>query len=70
VPVVSEIELFVRSLARLSPQARLIAITGSNGKTTTTASPAPFAGRPDAAPAVAGNIGPAALTPDERVDGQ
>ena len=62
VPVVSEIELFVRGLRRLSPQARLIAITGSNGKTTTTALTGALCRAAGRDTAVAGNIGPAALT--------
>ena len=37
VPVLSEIELFAWGVRRLTPQAQVIAITGSNGKTTTTA---------------------------------
>lgn len=36
VPLVSEIELFAWALGRYSPAAKVIAITGSNGKTTTT----------------------------------
>jgi UDP-N-acetylmuramoylalanine--D-glutamate ligase len=37
VPVVSEIELFAWGVRQLTPRAKMIAITGSNGKTTTTA---------------------------------
>ena len=37
IPVVSEIELFAWGMRQLAPSARVIAITGSNGKTTTTA---------------------------------
>ena len=62
VPVVSEIELFARGLRQSSPQARLIAITGSNGKTTTTALTGALCRATGRATAVAGNIGPAALT--------
>ncbi|HAY26821.1 MAG TPA: UDP-N-acetylmuramoyl-L-alanine--D-glutamate ligase, partial [Candidatus Accumulibacter sp.] len=62
VPVVSEIELFVCGLRQLSPQARLIAITGSNGKTTTTALTGALCRAAGRNTAVAGNIGPAALT--------
>jgi UDP-N-acetylmuramoylalanine--D-glutamate ligase len=55
VPVVSEIELFVWGLRRLTPPAQLIAITGSNGKTTTTALTGALcraAGRGPASPAI------------------
>ena len=62
VPVVSEIELFACGLRQLSPQARLIAITGSNGKTTTTALTGALCRAAGRDTAVAGNIGPAALT--------
>jgi len=62
VPVVSEIELFACGLRQLSPQAQLIAITGSNGKTTTTALTGALCRAAGRATAVAGNIGPAALT--------
>lgn len=61
VPVVSEIELFVRGLRRVTPQARLIAITGSNGKTTTTALTGALCRAAGRSTAVAGNISPAAL---------
>jgi UDP-N-acetylmuramoylalanine--D-glutamate ligase len=62
VPVVSEIEIFACALRQLSPAARLIAITGSNGKTTTTALTGALCRAAGRATAVAGNIGPAALT--------
>lgn len=61
VPVVSEIELFAWAVRRLTPAAKIVAITGSNGKTTTTAMAGALAlaaGRPAA---VAGNISPSAL---------
>ncbi|WP_300339839.1 UDP-N-acetylmuramoyl-L-alanine--D-glutamate ligase [Accumulibacter sp.] len=61
VPLVSEVELFAWAVRRLTPEALVIAITGSNGKTTTTALTGALcraAGRPTM---VAGNIGPAAL---------
>ncbi len=64
IPVVGEIELFVQGLRDLGVRHRtkIIAITGTNGKTTTTALTGHLcagAGRPTA---VAGNISPAALT--------
>lgn len=61
VPVLSEIELFAWGVRRLTPQARLIAITGSNGKTTTTALTGALCRAAGRRTAVAGNIGPAAL---------
>jgi UDP-N-acetylmuramoylalanine--D-glutamate ligase len=61
VPLVSEIELFVRGVRQLSPQAKLIAITGSNGKTTTTALTGALCIAAGRKTAVAGNISPAAL---------
>ena len=65
VPLVGEIEVFARALARLRQerdyQPRLIGVTGTNGKTTTTS----LAGRMVHAcgrdVAVAGNIAPCAL---------
>jgi UDP-N-acetylmuramoylalanine--D-glutamate ligase len=61
VPVISEIELFARGVRRHAPQSRLIAITGSNGKTTTTALAAHLFNA-SGVPAVAcGNISPSAL---------
>lgn len=46
VPLVSEIELFAWAIGGLTPRARVIAITGSNGKTTTTALVGALCGRP------------------------
>ncbi|HTY98696.1 MAG TPA: UDP-N-acetylmuramoyl-L-alanine--D-glutamate ligase [Rhodocyclaceae bacterium] len=64
IPVVGEIELFAQALRDLGlrDQMRIIAVTGTNGKTTTTALTGHLcaaAGRPTA---VAGNISPSALT--------
>jgi len=61
VPLVSEIELFAWGVRALSPQAKLIAITGSNGKTTTTALVGALCAAAGRRTAVAGNISPAAL---------
>jgi UDP-N-acetylmuramoylalanine--D-glutamate ligase len=61
VPVVSEIELFAWAVHGLTPQAKIIAITGSNGKTTTTALTGVLCAAVGRKVAVAGNIGPAAL---------
>ena len=61
VPVVSEIELFAWGVRTFTPQAKIIAITGSNGKTTTTALTA-YLLNAVGVPAVAcGNISPSAL---------
>lgn len=61
VPVVSEIELFAWGIRQYTPQAKVIAISGSNGKTTTTTLTA-FLLNAVGVPAVAcGNISPSAL---------
>ena len=61
VEVISEVELFVWGVRAAMPQARILAITGSNGKTTTTALTA-FALNKAGIPAVAcGNISPSVL---------
>ena len=70
VPVVGDIELFAQALRARSGAApsnpadsppQVLAITGTNGKTTVTRSPAQCARRAGLAAEVAGNIGPAAL---------
>lgn len=61
VPIVSEIEIFSWAIRRLTPLAKVIAITGSNGKTTTTALVGALAAAAGKRTAVAGNISPAAL---------
>ena len=64
VPVVGEIELFARALAELREQGytpKLAAITGTNGKTTTTRLVGHLAEQAGLRVAVAGNIAPAAL---------
>ena len=61
VPAVSEIELFAWGVRQVAPRSRVIAITGSNGKTTTTTLTA-FLLNAAGVPAVAcGNISPSAL---------
>ncbi|MCP5269483.1 MAG: UDP-N-acetylmuramoyl-L-alanine--D-glutamate ligase [Zoogloeaceae bacterium] len=62
VPLVSEIELFAWAVNTLTPAAKIIAITGSNGKTTTTALTGVLASAAGRRTKVAGNISPAALT--------
>lgn len=61
VPVVSEIELFAWGVRARVPDARIIAITGSNGKTTTTALAAQLANAAGLAAVACGNISPSAL---------
>jgi UDP-N-acetylmuramoylalanine--D-glutamate ligase len=64
IPVVGEIELFAWGLATLGirGRTRVIAITGTNGKTTTTALTGHLCRAAGRATGVAGNISPAALT--------
>ncbi|MCZ2175145.1 MAG: UDP-N-acetylmuramoyl-L-alanine--D-glutamate ligase [Burkholderiales bacterium] len=64
IPVVGEIELFAGALRALGARDRckVIAITGTNGKTTTTALTGALCRAAGRVTAVAGNIGPAALS--------
>jgi len=68
IPVVGEIELFAWALEDLGQRgsgpkhARVLAITGTNGKTTTTALTGHLCRGAGLSAAVAGNISPAALT--------
>ncbi len=68
IPVVGEIEIFayaLRALGQRNPgrdYARVIAITGTNGKTTTTALAGHLCRAAGKVTGVAGNISPAALT--------
>ncbi len=65
IEVLGEIELFARELARLRTEQhyapRVIGVTGTNGKTTTTRLAGLLVERCGLSVAVAGNIGPAAL---------
>ncbi len=65
-PVIGEIELFARALRELNLMARtpasVLAITGTNGKTTTTALTGHVLRSMGQSVGVAGNISPAALT--------
>jgi UDP-N-acetylmuramoylalanine--D-glutamate ligase len=61
VPVVSEIELFAQGIRRYAPRSRVIAITGSNGKTTTTALAASLLDAAGIPATACGNISPSAL---------
>jgi UDP-N-acetylmuramoylalanine--D-glutamate ligase len=62
IPVVGEIELFAWALRELGQRVPVIAITGTNGKTTTTALTGHLIASTDHSVGVAGNISPAALT--------
>lgn len=65
IPVQGELDLFARALAELKATRgyapKVLAITGTNGKTTTTALTALLVERCDKRVAVAGNIGPTML---------
>lgn len=61
VPLISEIELFARGVRKYVPNSRLIAITGSNGKTTTTTLTAHLLNTAGIPAVACGNISPSAL---------
>jgi UDP-N-acetylmuramoylalanine--D-glutamate ligase len=61
IKVTGEIELFARALNAIAPRPKLIAITGTNGKTTTTSLMGELCRAAGLETAVAGNISPAAL---------
>ena len=61
VPVVSEIELFAAGVRQQVPASQIVAITGSNGKTTTTALTAHLLNAAGIAAIACGNISPSAL---------
>jgi UDP-N-acetylmuramoylalanine--D-glutamate ligase len=65
IPVRGELDLFSEALARLKAQRgyapRILAITGTNGKTTTTSLTGQLVERAGRSVAVAGNIGPTML---------
>ncbi|MFB0935931.1 MAG: UDP-N-acetylmuramoyl-L-alanine--D-glutamate ligase [Propionivibrio sp.] len=61
VPLVSEIELFARGVRQFTPRAKVIAITGSNGKTTTTTLTAWLLNAVGVPAVACGNISPSAL---------
>ncbi|OHC70709.1 MAG: UDP-N-acetylmuramoylalanine--D-glutamate ligase [Rhodocyclales bacterium RIFCSPLOWO2_02_FULL_63_24] len=62
IPVLGEIELFAQGLRALGSTAPVLAITGTNGKTTTTALSGHLLRATGKTVGVAGNISPAALT--------
>jgi UDP-N-acetylmuramoylalanine--D-glutamate ligase len=61
VPVVSEIELFAAGVREQAPGSKIVAITGSNGKTTTTALTAHLLNGAGVPAVACGNISPSAL---------
>lgn len=61
VALVSEIELFAWGVRRYAPESKIVAITGSNGKTTTTALSAHLLNAAGVAAVACGNISPSAL---------
>jgi UDP-N-acetylmuramoylalanine--D-glutamate ligase len=68
VPLVSEIELFAAGVREQVPGSKIIAITGSNGKTTTTALTAHLLNGAGVSAIACGNISPSAL--DALMDAQ
>jgi len=61
IPVVSEIELFAAGVRDQAPGSQILAITGSNGKTTTTALTAHLLNSAGMTAIACGNISPSAL---------
>lgn len=59
--IVSEIELFAAGVRQFAPGSRVVAITGSNGKTTTTALTAHLLNGAGVPAVACGNISPSAL---------
>ncbi|HXE41300.1 MAG TPA: Mur ligase family protein, partial [Azonexus sp.] len=68
VPMISEIELFAAGVRQQVPGSQIIAITGSNGKTTTTALTAHLLNGAGVPAIACGNISPSAL--DALMDAQ
>jgi len=62
IPVIGEIELFAWGLRTLEQHVPVLAITGTNGKTTTTALTGHLIAASGRSAGIAGNISPAALT--------
>ena len=61
VPVMGDIEFFAHALSALARRPKMLAITGSNGKSTVTAMAGAMCREAGFATAVAGNIGPPVL---------
>lgn len=68
VPIISEIELFAAGVRAYAPASKILAITGSNGKTTTTALTAHLLNSAGVPAVACGNISPSAL--DALMDAQ
>lgn len=68
VPLISEIELFAAGVREQAPGSKIVAITGSNGKTTTTALTAHLLNGAGVPAIACGNISPSAL--DALMDSQ
>ncbi|MCJ2083454.1 UDP-N-acetylmuramoyl-L-alanine--D-glutamate ligase [Methylobacterium sp. J-090] len=62
IEIIGDIELFCRERARIAPQAPFVAITGTNGKSTTTALVAHILARAGRDVQMGGNIGTAILS--------
>ena len=60
-PVISEIELFAAAVRKFAPASKIVGITGSNGKTTTTALTAHLLNGAGVPAVACGNISPSAL---------
>ena len=60
-PIVSEVDLFADAVRELSPTSKVLAITGSNGKTTTTALTAHLLNSAGVEAVACGNISPSLL---------
>ncbi|WP_306606255.1 UDP-N-acetylmuramoyl-L-alanine--D-glutamate ligase [Azonexus sp.] len=67
-PLISEIELFAAGVREQVPESKILAITGSNGKTTTTALTAHLLNAAGVSAVACGNISPSAL--DALMDAQ
>src|SRR5262249_35355528 len=70
VPVIGDIELFCRERRKLAPEAPFIAITGTNGKSTTTALIAHLFAQAQYDAQLGGNIGTAILSLDPPAQGR
>lgn len=68
IPIIGDVEIFSRERARIAPNAPLIAITGTNGKSTTTALIAHILQSAGKDVQMGGNIGTAILSLDEPAD--
>jgi UDP-N-acetylmuramoylalanine--D-glutamate ligase len=68
-PVIGDVEIFARTLAAAAEQPRVIAITGSNGKSTVTAMCGEICARAGRDAVVAGNYGLPVLDVLDEIDG-